>query len=65
MNKNDDPLKELHKIRGENYKKTKNMNAKEYFAYISKGAREFEKLRKQVRPVKNIDKLFSEFKRAG
>ena len=61
----DDPLKELHKIREENYKKTKNMNAKEYFAYISKGAREFEKLRKKVKPVKNIDKLFNEFKKAG
>ena len=65
MNKKDDPLKELHKIREENYKKTKSMNAKEYFVHISKGAREFEKLRKKVKPVKNIDKLFNEFKKAG
>ena len=41
------------------------MNAKEYFAHIGKGAREFEKLRKKVKPVKNIDKLFNEFKKAG
>ena len=61
----DDPLKELHKIREENYKKTKNMSAKEYFARISKGAREFEKLSKKVKHVKNIDKLFKEFKKAG
>ena len=30
----DDPLKELHEIREKNYKKTKNMSAKEYFAHI-------------------------------
>lgn len=62
---NKDPLKELHKIREDNYKKTKNMSAKEYFAYIAKGAQEFEKLRKKVKPAKNLDKLFEEFKKAG
>ena len=61
----DDPLKKLHKIREENYKKTKNMNAKEYFAHISKGARKFEELRKRVKPVKSTNKLFNEFRKAG
>lgn len=65
MSKNEDPLKELHKIREDNYKKTKNMNAKEYFAHINKGAKDFEKLRRKVKPAKNIDKLFDEFKKAG
>ena len=64
MRKND-PLKKLHKIREENYKKTKNMSAKKYFDHIGKGAKEFEKLRKKIKPVKNIDKLFEEFKKAG
>ena len=65
MSKKDDPLKELHEIREENYKKTKNMNAKEYFAHINKGAKEFEKLTKKVKSVKSIDKLFNEFRKAS
>lgn len=64
MNKKD-PMEELHRIREENYRKTKNMSAKEYFAHISKGAQEFEKLRGKAKSVKSINKLFNELKKAG
>ena len=41
-----DPLAELHRIRKEIYKKTKNMSASEYVNYIRKEAEKYKKLLK-------------------
>ena len=45
-------LDELHKIREQNYKETKNMSPKEYIAHINKNASKLTSLIKKLQVIK-------------
>ena len=49
--KNIDPLQELHAIREQNYKETKNMSPSEYISHIRKKASKVSKSLKKLKVI--------------
>ena len=63
-----EPMKQIHEIRLKMYEETKHMSPKEYIAYIQKNAKEVEKRRKKLKPIKDLKTFFTQLnkkKKAG
>ncbi len=57
--KNTDSLQELHAIREQNYKETKNMSPSEYISYIRKKASKVSKSLKKLRVISSPDDFYT------
>ena len=53
--KKQEQLDELHKIREQNYKETKNMTPKQYINHINKNANKLKRLIKKLRVINSPD----------
>jgi len=56
--KTNDPLKELHSIREQNYKETKNMSPSEYICHIRKKAGKVAKKLKDLKVISSPEGFY-------
>ena len=57
--KNTDSLQELHAIREQNYKETKNMSSAEYISHIRKKASKVSKSLKKLKVISSPDDFYT------
>ena len=54
-----EPMRQIHEIRLKMYEETKHMSSREYLAYMQENAKEVEKRRKKLKPVKDLETFFA------